>query len=299
MLSALTGGLRALRSSLLSGFGVLAIVWLVWPRLPGPVVEPELTKRLGELFDFLGDNFKIGMLIFVAAMIGSAANEIVIDRALRAIERRPGWPMWDLWVETALEDLRVYEERTGKEGAGREDDLAQRLGDWIGAAKRPSTHYGLFLWDEYQGRVRSHQEMRFRLQLSLVSAVVVLCAAIAYSECWYLVLLVPAAVPAVDLRFRGETVANKMTTARVAELDARVEKASKKVELKREDLRAMIKRARDHKKRNGRVSEEQAKMLGHLWRESRQALAEVKHEADQIERARQHGYRYGRESETP
>lgn len=278
---------------------MLAIVWLVWPRLPGPAIEPELTARLGGLFDFLGDNFKIGMLIFVAAMIGSAANEVVIDRTLRAIERRPGWPMWDLWVETALQDLRKYEERTGNERVGGEDDLARKLGDWIGAAKRPSTHYGLFLWDEYQGRVRSHEEMRFRLQLSLVSAVVALFAAIAYSECWYLVLLVPAAVPALDLRFRGEAIANKMTNARVAELDGRVEHAVKTVERKREELRAVLDLARSQKQRDGRLGQGHEQKIVTGWRALRVALAELKEEAGKIDSTRQHGYRHGRDSELP
>lgn len=225
MISAGFGGLKSLRSALLTGYALLAAGWLLWPSVTKGVSfsmsASQLVQRATEID--LGSGTKLALVSFVATFIGTAANTLVVDRVIDWFEETFPGPWWDLYLRQGF-DSSLYsssfqlstsdEKRMYVTNPHRAVDQQLRRAYPIDVS-HPVLHgawLDTFHWSTYEKRLRERRESRFRLHVLLAALVLAVPLGVEGGGEWWFVSVAVVAIAFVELTVHNRAVAKGMMT---------------------------------------------------------------------------------------
>ena len=257
MFAGLIAGFQSVRTSLLNGYALIFMGWLLWPRLqwvPGldGVGGSELGIRLEVLFVKLGTGAQLGALSFGAAMLGAGADRLVVSRVLEWLEQHFGAPDWDAWIASMRTDLKRYGESISYESAFREGNEPSRLS--------VSSHfYEQALWEDYQDAKREKSEALFRLNI-LVVGVPVGFLLLFEGLPWIFVAVLTWSLLGYELSDRWEKRTDSLTKTRLEQLDNQIFGLERRI-------RKRLPKLPEHEMELIRLEEEREEVEKHRFRQ--------------------------------
>lgn len=224
------GGIKKLRSALLTGYTVLICGWLLWPPFAsGLTFSTEATTFAERLPDLeFGNTSSLAVVSFTAVFIGSVANSIGVDRLLGAIHSvRPGAD-WDLYLSQGFSealDIVTQADTTAPGASSRQTWLYPpydaKGGRLFIAPDDPllfSSGFNDIRWSTFQCRVREREESAFRLHFLLSVSLVGICLGASGKKEWILVSVLIVALAAIEFRSSYQRASKTMTTNELTRL---------------------------------------------------------------------------------
>lgn len=202
MFANLLESVRRLRFPLTVGYAALLTVWiLAGQQLAVAAWNDPLGARFLGALDSLGPAAKVGIITFVAAMLGSVIWHVGFARLVKFIEVRASHPDWQELVDEARNAARTYGEYRVVTVKGRASPIDERH-------NVPSASWESHLVERVQERERKAAEMSFRVTLATALVPVVVALGIQGGGWWWLSFL---ALPLIWL----DVTLLKHTTLRV------------------------------------------------------------------------------------
>lgn len=180
MFANLLASARELRFPLTIGYSALFAAWILFgvPVSAAARSDP-LGSRMLLALDSLGSAAELGIITFVAAMVGSVLWHAGVARLVRFIAAKGGHPDWRALIDEASEVARRYGEYrvvTVKGGTATFDQTHTV----------PSAAWGAHLAERVQERERKAAEMSFRITLAIALIPIAVALGIEGGGFWWL-----------------------------------------------------------------------------------------------------------------
>lgn len=184
----------------------------------------HLSDRLHALVDSLGSAAVFGLVSFAAILIGSFVINTLLGAVVVKLMSRSSGPDWANYIKVARDDLRFYEEYPVElPGFG------ERVSNGNKRFHVASMHYGKYLAEEVDIRVRQQSEVEFRLYLALVSLAPLLALAWTVRGLAIVLAIGATALVVTDSWLMSARVESQMLSREIARVENRIEDLSRSV----------------------------------------------------------------------